>query len=252
MSKTAPLIAALVCLVFASSAPSQAQDVPNFFPQDAWQSANMSSANYTFNLQMSNERNARNQSSQWPERTRAPTPPQLRANSEVLKFVPSASRRRAVVADYLAHVRRVAPEAAPAISAEMNDGSAFIQYARLLSGVGLDANNVADNLAVWLVTAWEASAGRPVETPPEAFVEVKRQIQNSFSQGPLASMSNSDKQTFSDNLMIHTLILANQIEQAKSDSSFARQLAAGTKQGAQRFGFNLETMYLTPKGFVLR
>jgi hypothetical protein len=172
------------------------------------------------------------------------------ATPQSLKFTPSTTQRRVNVADYVANVARVAPDYAPKLQAEFASGAIFGQYGQLMHSVGLDANDVGDNLAIWWITAWEASMGRPVETPPAAYGQVKIQVQRILAARFFADMNNIDKQKFADNLMIQTLILANHLEQAKENPEIARQLASGTIRGAARYGFQLEAMTLTSEGFV--
>jgi hypothetical protein len=166
-----------------------------------------------------------------------------------LTFTPNSAYRKKNVADYVRQVAKIAPDYAPKLDADLGDGQVFNQYSQMLDGIGLNANDLGDNLAVWWITAWEASQGRPVETPPIAFAKVQQQVQRVLAAESFTKMSNSDKQKFSDSLMIQTLILANQIDQAKSDPEISRQLAAGIKKGANQLGFDLESMTLTEEGF---
>jgi hypothetical protein len=167
-----------------------------------------------------------------------------------LSFTPSKAQRKTNVASYVSDVAKIAPNYAPQLAAELADGAVFDQYGQMLNQLGLDANDVGDNLAVWWITAWEASMGRPVEAPPAAFVRTKEQVGRILSEKALAAMSNSQKQRYADSLAIQTLILANQIEQAKNNPKIAAQLAIGIKTGAKKMGFDLDAMTLTKDGFV--
>ncbi len=166
-----------------------------------------------------------------------------------LIFFPNKAQRKKNVADYVGQVAKIAPDYAPQLATEFADGQIFNQYRQMLDGIGLNANDVGDNLAVWWVTAWEASQGRPVETPPEAFAKVQEQVRRVLASDSFARLSNADKQKFSDSLMIQSLILSNQIDQAKGNPEIAKQLAAGIKKGASQLGFDLASMTLTADGF---
>jgi hypothetical protein len=173
-----------------------------------------------------------------------------KAAPQSLTFTPSKTQRKKNIADYVSRVEKITPDYAPQLSAELGDGAVFNQYGQMLGGIGLDANNLGDNLAVWWVTAWEASQGRPVETPPAAFAKVKEQVGRILSEKTLMAMTNAEKQRYSDSLVIQTLVLVNQIDQAKADPQIAQQLAVGIKAGAKKMGFDLDTMTLTEDGFA--
>ena len=171
------------------------------------------------------------------------------ATPQSLTFTPSTSQRKKNIADYISGVAKIAPDYAPQLAAEFGDGRVFDQYGQMLGGIGLNANDVGDNLAVWWVTAWEAAQGRPVETNPAAFVKVKAQVGRILSEKALTAMSNAEKQKYADSLAIQTLVLANQIDQAKNSPDKAQELAAGINAGAKKMGFDLESMTLTQDGF---
>ncbi len=172
------------------------------------------------------------------------------AAPQSLSFTPNAGQRKKNVADYISRVAKIAPTYAPQLAAEFADGQIFTHYGQLMDSVGLSANDVGDNLAVWWITAWEASMGRPVDTPPAAFAKVKTQVSRILSEKKLLVMSNADKQRYADSLTIQSMILANQIEQAKTNPDIAQKLATGIKAGAKKMGFDLEAMTLSKDGFV--
>jgi hypothetical protein len=167
-----------------------------------------------------------------------------------MSFTPIQSQRKRNIADYVSSVAKIAPEYAPQLAAELADGAVFDQYSQMLGSLGLNANDVGDNLAVWWITAWEASSARSVDTPPAAFTKVKAQVARILSEKALTAMSNTEKQRYADSLTIQTMVLANQIEQAKSNPDFAQQLAKGIKADAKKIGFDLDAMTLTENGFV--
>jgi hypothetical protein len=172
------------------------------------------------------------------------------ATPQSMSFTPSKTQRKKNIAGYISRVTKIAPDYAPKLAAEFGDGTVFDQYGQMLGGIGLNANDLGDNLAVWWITAWEAAQGRPVQTNPASFVKVKAQVARILSEKALTAMSNADKQRYSDNLTIQTLVLSNQIDQAKANPAMARQLADGVKAGAKKMGFDLAAMTLTKDGFV--
>jgi hypothetical protein len=167
-----------------------------------------------------------------------------------LRFTPNVAQRRQNLATFVAEVTKVTPDYAPKLAAELGDGSVFGQYGQLLRTLDLDANNVADNMAVWWLHAWEASAGRPITVPDSAYGVVKAQVQRMLANAKMAAMSNADKQKMADDFMIRTLIMANQIDQAKTSAEFAKQLAFGTRKSVKAAGLDFDKMTLTEKGFV--
>jgi hypothetical protein len=174
------------------------------------------------------------------------------ANPSDLRFSPNASQRKRNLADFIQAAAKVSPDYAPQLAAELGDGSIFNQYGQLVESIGLDPNNVSDNMAVWWLTAWEASAGRPMEISPSSFAVVRDQVQNMMLNADVAAYSNADKQKLADDFMIRSLVLSSQIDQAKVDPDFAKQLAAGVKQSVKESGLDFDKLSLTEDGFVPR
>lgn len=172
------------------------------------------------------------------------------AAPQVLRFRPDAVRRKANIADYVAQVAKIDASYAPKLAAELADGSVFANYAKGLRSLGLDADSLGDNLAVWWIMAWEASKGGSVEAPPTAFAKVQLQVRRMLAGSSFSGYSDSQKQKFSDSLILQSVILGNQIAQAKASPVAARQLSNGIKQGAMKLGLDLGRMTLTEIGFV--
>jgi hypothetical protein len=169
---------------------------------------------------------------------------------QLLRFTPNTTQRKTNIANFVSEVAKLSPDYAPQLAAELGDGALFGQYSQMLRSMGLDANNVADNMAVWWLTAWEASAGRAIDVSPASFGVVKSQVERMLSSSKMAALTNADKQKMADDFMVRSLIMANQIDQAKSNPTFAKQLAAGTKKSTKASGLDLDAMTLTDKGFV--
>jgi hypothetical protein len=167
-----------------------------------------------------------------------------------LRFKISASQRKQNIANFINEVAKVTPDYAPRLASELADGSIVKQYEQLVTSLGLDPNNVADNMAAWMLTAWEASAGRPLDIQPSDFVTVKQQMQNMLSTSEAAGFSNAEKQKVSDDLIMRTMVIANQIEYAKTNPEFAKQLAISTKKSVKQSGLDFDKMTLTEDGFV--
>jgi hypothetical protein len=167
-----------------------------------------------------------------------------------LRFTPNAAQRKKNVADYVRRVAKIDKAYAPKLADELADGQVFQQYGQMLGSVGLDPNNLADHFAAWWITAWEASQIGPVETPASAAPSVKMQVNRMLADQSFGAMTSAQKQTFADSLAIQALILTKQIDQVKADPDGARQLSAGIKSGAAKFGLDLGSMTLTGDGFV--
>jgi hypothetical protein len=225
----------IISLLFAT--PSLAQIDGGFYTTDH-------QINYTAILQGS-QPNGSNAVEEGIANKSAP-----KAAPQSLAFNASAPQRKKNIAEYISRVQKLAPDYAPQLAADLGDGAVFDQYGQLLRSIGLDANNLGDNLAVWWITAWEASLGRPMETPPAAFAKVKEQVGRIISEKAIAAMTNAEKQRYSDSLVIQTMVLSNQIEQARGNPQIAKQLATDIKAGAKKMGFDLDTMTLTEDGFA--
>jgi hypothetical protein len=172
------------------------------------------------------------------------------AAPQSLRFTPDKAQSKRNVADYLARVTKVDPAYAPQLAAELADGKVFDQYRQIMTGLGLESNDVADHFAVWWITAWEASTSGAVETPATAFANVSSQVSRILANESFGSLSGTQKQAFADSLMLQSLVLANQIEQAKADPAVAKKLSSSIKTAAKKLGLDLGAMTLTEDGFV--
>jgi hypothetical protein len=166
------------------------------------------------------------------------------------KFTPSAALRSTNLNNFVADVARTAPEEAPKLASALGNGLLFTRYGQQMKSIGLDANNVSDHMAVWSLIAWEAAAGKPIVVPPAVYGVVKKQVDQVLSNTQLAAKSNADKQKMADEFMIRSLIMANQIKQAKTNQEYAKQLAIGTRQSVKASGLDFDKMTLTEDGFV--
>jgi hypothetical protein len=167
-----------------------------------------------------------------------------------LRFTFNAAQRKRNLASFVSEVQKVSPEFAPQIAQRFEQEDLFSKYGQIMDSLGLDSHNTADNFTGWWLTAWEASTGGAVDTPPETLAKVQAQVQKIFANDPSAgAMSDADKQKISDDMIIRTLLLAGQIDQAKVDPEYARNLAIEIKKSVKASGMDLDTMVLTPDGF---
>jgi hypothetical protein len=176
----------------------------------------------------------------------------IRSNSPIsqsLNFTPNAAQRSKNITAYIDRLAEVDPNGAKVIEAQLRTPGFFDNYGQMLRGVGLNPNGLADNMAAWWVTAWEASTGRDVETPTAAFPKVKLQAGRALGSAVLSKMTNAQKQEMADGLAIQSVILAANLDHAKNNPAYRKQLAEQVKKMAMGLKLDLGAMTLTSEGF---
>lgn len=171
--------------------------------------------------------------------------------SPALRYQPSASRRQANYARFLANARRVDPAGAATLAADLRSDP-LAKATPLLASVGLDIRNVADAYATYWVEAWNAAHQQSTaQASPAQVRAVKIQAAQAVLATPgIAGTSDADKQQFAEALWLQALGLNAARDQAQGNPAQLRAIAAAVRQSAAQMDLDLDSMTLTEEGFV--
>ena len=186
---------------------------------------------------------------------RPASPPPASAGSApsagALRFTPSAERRKANFSGFLAERRGGDAAALRQLEALLNDPALMPKLEAELGKLGLRPDNMADAYAVWWISAWQAAQGKSSDPSPASARAVKAQAERIFLAVPaLANSDDATKQAFSEGLLVQAVLLSAATEQAEKDPTQLRAIGQIARQGARRFGLDLDTLTLTDAGFV--
>jgi hypothetical protein len=179
-----------------------------------------------------------------------PADSRSRATVDALTFSPNQTQLGQNVAAYLKRMANADPDGAAAVSAQLNAPGFWDGYNQAMKSVGLNPNSVADNMAAWLITAWEASSGNANEVSPGAYSSVKKQTARALAAPEFRAMSNAQRQELANGLAIQSLIISANMDYAKSDPSSGKQLASAVQKMGNSLGIDLRSLDLTDDGFV--
>jgi hypothetical protein len=164
----------------------------------------------------------------------------------------SASRTRANLASFIAQRRRLDRAAADEMERQFASTDIFGAMEGAMAPYGLRIDNVADAYAAYWINAWESSQGIVRSQETRARVQaVKTQASNVLLATPaFANATDSQKQEFAEALLLQAIMISSLMEDAASDPVKLRAVANAVRTGAKASGIDLETMRLTPTGFV--
>ncbi len=184
-----------------------------------------------------------------PPPRRGPAPAARAAASDArLPFVSTAVSQKRALDDYLAGVVRTgqAKEAAT-ISAELRARNPSAELRPEMRKNGLDPDDLADVMAAFLVTGWEATGNRDA-TKPEIRA-IRRQVAGSLTANA-AFRAPERRVRFAEDLKVMTYVVAVSAAAAKRDGR-SEQFERGIRNFYLRqTGIDLSKMRATPAGLM--
>jgi hypothetical protein len=180
---------------------------------------------------------------------RQPVVPRVKVT---LTYVSSAARTRMNLSNFVAKNRMSDPEGAAKMEEMFASVDIIAEIGKNIAPYGLKTNNVADAYAVYWINAWEASRGIVGSTETrERAQAVRTQASNAMAAVPaLATATDAQKQEYAEAMFIQAAMIAAHVEVAAGDDAQLAAVAAAVAQGAKAMGLGLDTMDLTPNGFV--
>jgi hypothetical protein len=230
---------AILCMigVSAGSATAQVMWTP---PIGVWQ------GNQSFNNQRITEMLQSDATADAPSsKARPPVSPLL------LRYVPSAARRKSNLAKFAVKGRDSDPAGAAKMAQLFASTDVIGQIGAEMSSYGLRIDNVADAYAVYWINAWEAAHGivGKAETRSRAQA-VKAQAERAMSGSPeMVRATGAQKQEFAEALLVQAAMISAHMANAAGDPAQLAAVAKAVRQGAKAMGLDLDTMVLTDQGF---
>lgn len=169
------------------------------------------------------------------------------------RYVPSAERRRANLAQFVEKARSVDPSGAEQMEKLFARTDVIESFGRDLAVYGLRTDNAADAYATWWMQAWQAAHGDTGDVSRTTAQAVKAQATRALSAATeFTSASDATKQEFSEALLVQAALTSASVDTYKSNPAMMRRLGEAVRKGALASGVDLDTMTLTEQGFVPR
>lgn len=168
-------------------------------------------------------------------------------------FTPSAARRRANLAQFVARTRAKNPQAGANLQKLISSQDVIAATNRELIKLGLRPNNAADAYAAWWLGAWLASRGRLDNPTRSQIAAVRTQATQALLRVPaMKSAGDATKQQFSEAHLLQAALIGGMLSQAKDNPAQLKIIATNVRQGARASGLDLDAMELTNSGFQPR
>jgi hypothetical protein len=167
-------------------------------------------------------------------------------------FSPSAARTRQNLANFVSKTRSFDPAGADKMEALFASTDVIGAIGQGIAPYGLKTNNVADAYAVYWISAWEATRGiAGVSETRERAQAVRTQASNAMAAVPaLASATDAQKQEYAEAMLVQAALISAYMDDAAGNPAQIKAVGAAVAKGAKAMGLDLDTMDLTPNGFV--
>lgn len=176
----------------------------------------------------------------------------VRPNPAALLYKPSATDRKRNIDSFISK----AGAGNPAVAAELKKAFATSDImGEIRRGVrkqGLNPDNVADAMAVYMVAAWYGVRGS-IDSKPADFRAVGLQFRTAMALVPaMAKVSNAVKQQTAETLLLQALLTEQAVTGAKKQPESMSGVKSMIAKGATAtFGFDLAKLRLGAKGFAV-
>lgn len=168
----------------------------------------------------------------------------------VVRYTPDAAATRRNAEHFVARTRAVDASAASDLERSLRGGALVGDIRKELAGYGLDADDVADATAGYLVTAWYASRGSDEDPDRRVLRSVSDQLARAMAVNPaFKAADNAAKQELAEAMMIQTLYASAAIKEAKADPAKRAAVSQAIARGAKNtFGFGMDAITLHETG----
>jgi hypothetical protein len=206
-----------------------------------------------FDNQILNSRNSSSGETRSVNRSALQVTPRVASEQQIftLNFTPSATRRKANFAQFVAKTRADNPEGAAQMAQLFASTDVIGAIGKGIAPFGLRVNNLADAYTVYWTNAWLGSRGRDDTLSKQQIAAVRNQAANALLATPgIASASDAGKQEMAEAMLVQAALIEAYVGNAKSDPALMSKVKAAIAQGAKGMGLDLYTMTLTDNGFV--
>jgi hypothetical protein len=179
--------------------------------------------------------------------TRAPR--DAAVNRAAILYRSSTAVRQRNMQQFVARLRRVDPSGAADLQRTLARRDVVAEVGALMRPVGLDPNNVADAMAMYLVAAYYGVRGS-IDSKPSDYKAVSAQLARAVSSAPhFANASDALKQEIAESMIVQAVLVEQAVQAAQKQPSAMPAVKAAIAKGARgAFGFDVTRMRLGPDG----
>lgn len=172
-------------------------------------------------------------------------------NRAAILYRPSMAVRQRNMRQFVARLSRVDPKSAADMQRTFARRDVVAEIAGAMRPVGLNPNNVADAMAMYLVAAYYGVRGS-VDSKPADYRVVSAQMARAISTTPgFANASDALKQEIAESMLVQALLVDQAIQAAQKQPSAMPSVKAAIAKGARgAFGFDVTRMRLGPNGLT--
>jgi hypothetical protein len=169
----------------------------------------------------------------------------------VLRYSPSVTRRRANLMALANRLRGKDPAGSAELAKVFNNMDVIAEIGKGIAPYGVRTDNVADAYAVWWMQTWSAVHGDTRQSSYAQIQAVKRQATSAMLALPMMrTMNDAMKQEYAETMLVQMWLMSDFAQQHKNDRGLMAKLAASAREGALKYGLDLDAMTLTEQGFV--
>lgn len=165
-------------------------------------------------------------------------------------FRPNTDVRRRNLAQFVARTRAADPRGAAELERLFATTDLIGDIGKALAPYGLKTNDVADAVAVYIVTAWYGVRGRDDDPSRAQLTAVRGQMANALASTPqFASATDAQKQELAEAMLIQAALVSATVAGAEPQPARLEQVKQAVAQGAEAtFGIDLRRLQLTDQG----
>ena len=177
------------------------------------------------------------------------TPRNAAVDITAVRYRPSMAVRKRNMAQIVKQLGRADPANAEDLERTLARRDLVAEIGSVMRPVGLDPNNVADAVAVYLVTAYYGVRGS-TDSQPAEYKAVSAQVARALGADPgFTGASDGVKQEIAEAMLVHAVLADQAVEAARKQPSAMPAVKAAIAKGARHaFGLDLARMQLGPAG----
>ncbi|KRA68391.1 hypothetical protein ASD89_16195 [Caulobacter sp. Root656] len=179
----------------------------------------------------------------------AGAPPSQAVNRAALLYRPDMAARKRNMARIVERLRGVDPAGAADLQRTFASRDLIAEIGGAMGPQGLNPDNVADAVALYLVTAYYGVRGS-TEGEPHEFKAVSAQVGRALSANPaFTSASDASKQEMAESMLVQAVLANQAVQAAQKQPSAMPAIKAAIDQGTRSsFGMDLTRVRLGPDG----
>lgn len=177
------------------------------------------------------------------------TPRTAPVDHAALRYTPSMAIRKRNLARIVDRLRAVDAKGAADLERTFAQRDVIDEVGKLMRPEGLDPDNVADAMAMYLVAAYYGVRGS-IDSKPADYKAVSAQMARAISAAPaFASANDAAKQEIAESMLVQAVLVEQAVQAAQKQPSAMSGVKSAIAKGARgAFGFDVTKMRLGPGG----